>query len=123
MKSRPPAKILLIGYDPALAYLVSRFGQRSGHVIVETPGIPSAHDVCRMRPQAILFPSIERLEAAQSLIAELANCDISVLVCSSATDEPRARELGADHCLWHPLTYDGFLAALPMARASSAVDS
>ncbi len=123
MKSASPSKLLLIGNDPALAYLVSRYAERSGHDIALMQSIPSALEVCGMRPAAILFPSLEKLEAAQSLISELVNCDIPVMVCSSATDEARARELGADQCLWHPLTYDGFLAALPAAGASSSIDS
>jgi orotidine-5'-phosphate decarboxylase len=76
--------------------------------------------VCNQQPVAILFPSIERLEAAQSLIADLTNCDIPILVCSSIADEARARELGADYCLLHPLTYDGFMAALVATRAPNA---
>jgi hypothetical protein len=57
---------------------------------------------------------MERLEAAQSFIQDLVNCEIPVLVWSSVADETQARELGADHCLTQPLTYDGFLAALQL---------
>jgi CheY-like chemotaxis protein len=123
VKSAARAKLLLIGNDPALAYLVSRFAERSGHDIALMQSLPPAQEVCGLRPAAILFPSLEMLEAAQSLISELADCDIPVMVCSSTIDEARARELGADHCLWHPLTYDGFLAALPAVGASNSIDS
>jgi CheY-like chemotaxis protein len=113
------SKILVIGDDAPLAYLIGRYAERSGHDVTLMQSVPSAEEVRSLRPGAILFPSIERLEVAQPLIADLANCDIPVLVCVSITDEARARDLGADHCLLHPLTYDGFLAALPAARASS----
>jgi hypothetical protein len=68
-----------------------------------------------MKPATILFTSIESLEAAQLLVTGLANCDIPVLVCCSVADEARVRELGADHCLLHPLTYEGFHKVLAAA--------
>jgi CheY-like chemotaxis protein len=119
VKPAAQSRILVIGDDAPLAYLIGRYAERSGHDITLMQSVPSAEEACSLRPVAILFPSIEGLETAQTLIADLANCDIPVLVCVSITDEARARELGADHCLLHPLTYDGFLAALPAARASS----
>jgi DNA-binding response OmpR family regulator len=107
-------KIILIGGNETLAYLIGRFAERSGTELTLLPTAPTAEEACRLRPAVILFASIERLEAAQSLISELANCEIPVLVCSSVADETRAREMGADHCLAQPLTYDGFLAAMPL---------
>jgi CheY-like chemotaxis protein len=122
---KPPSRgmIVVIGSDLLLTYLVERYAEQSGHDVALMQTAPSSEEVCSLRPVAILFPSLERLEAAQPLIADLANCDIPILVCSSTTDAARARELGADHCLLHPLTYDGFLAALPAARASSGTTS
>jgi CheY-like chemotaxis protein len=117
MNSSSPSKILMIGNDTALTYLVGRYAERSGYAIATLPTVPSAEEVCQQQPLALLFPSIERLDAAQSLVAQLSQCDIPVLVCSSIADEPRARELGADYCLLHPLTYDGFLAALAATKA------
>jgi DNA-binding response OmpR family regulator len=117
MKSSPPSKILMIGNDMALTYLVGRYADRSGYTIATLQTVPSAEEVCKQQPVALLFPSIERLGAAQSLIAELSQCDIPILVCSSIADEARARELGADYCLLHPLTYDAFLAALAATKA------
>ena len=117
MKPSSPSKILMIGNDTALTYLVGRYAERSGHDMATAQAVPSAEEVCNQQPVAIFFPSIERLEAAQSLIADLTNCDIPILVCSSIADEARARELGADYCLLHPLTYDGFMAALAATRA------
>ena len=115
MKPSSPAKILIMGNDTALTYLVGRYAERSGYDTVTAPAVPPVEAVCSQQPAAIFSPSIERLEAAQSLVAALSNYDIPILVCSSVADEVRARELGADYCLFHPLTYDGFMATLVAA--------
>ena len=118
MESSPQSTILMFGNDSGLAYLIGRYAQQSGYGITSLPVIPLAQEVVALKPVAILFTSIESLEAAQLLVTGLENRDIPVLVCSSVTDQARARELGADHCLLHPLTYDGFhnvLAAIGMA--------
>jgi DNA-binding response OmpR family regulator len=120
MKPSSPSKILMIGNDTPLTYLVARYADRSGYAIATLQTVPSAEEVCKQQPVALLFPSIERLDAAQSLIAELSQCDIPILVCSSVADEARARELGADGCLLHPLTYNAFLAALAATKAPGA---
>jgi len=117
VKPSSQPKILLIGSDTSLTYLIGRYAERGGYRIIVLTTRPSAEKVRASKPLAVLFPSVESLEAAQPLISDLANWDIPVMVCSSVTDELRARELGADHCLLHPLTYDGFLAALAAARA------
>lgn len=119
MKPSSQSKILMIGNDTALTYLIGRYAERSGHDIATMQTVPSVTEVCNLHPAAIVFPSVENLEAAQLLITDLANFDIPVLVCLSVADEARARELGADQCLLHPLTYDGFLAALAAAKAPS----
>jgi CheY-like chemotaxis protein len=110
----PPSssKIIFIGNDMTLSYLIGRYAEQGGYEFTLLSSMPPAKEVCDLRPVVILFSSLEQLEAAQSLIQDLANCEIPVLVCSSVTDETRARELGADHCLTQPLTYDGFLAVL-----------
>jgi CheY-like chemotaxis protein len=118
MKPPSPPKILIVGNDTALTYLVGRYAERSGYDMVAAPSVPSAEEIRKQRPAAIFFPSIESLEAAQSLVVALTNDDIPILVCSSAADEMRAYELGADYCLLHPLTYDGFMAALAATKVS-----
>lgn len=108
------SRIMFIGNDATLTYLIGRYAEQGGYELTQISTMPSAQEVCDLHPAAILFPSMERLEAAQSLIQDLANCEIPVLVCSSVADETRAREMGADHCLTQPLTFDGFLAALQL---------
>jgi len=116
MEPSPQLRILMLGNDPALSYLIGRYAYQSGYAMTSMQVVPLAAEVCAQKPTAILFTSVESLEAAQLLIAGLANCDIPVLVCSSLADEARARELGADQCLLHPLTYDGFYRALTATK-------
>jgi hypothetical protein len=73
-----------------------------------------------MGPAAVWFASLETLEAFQPLNAALANCDIPLVVCSSVADELRARELGADYCVLHPLTYPDFVTALSAIGVAGA---
>jgi DNA-binding response OmpR family regulator len=113
-------RIVMIGDNSWLAYLIERYAGRSGHPFTALQAIPPAEEIGASRPVAVVFPTVESLEAAQPLIAGLASWDVPVLVCSSIADELRARELGADHCLVHPLTYEGFLAALAAASRLSA---
>lgn len=107
----------MIGADTALAYLIGRYAEQSGCGIAMMQTVPSVAEVCSLQPSALLFLSFENLGAAQLLLADLGNCDIPVLVCSSVADEARARELGADYCLLHPLTYDSFRAVLATTKA------
>jgi len=114
MPSRSPV-ILLIGNDAALTYLIERYAERSGYQVRIQPTVPPSTGSNDVQPAAVLFLSIENLEAAQVQIVNLSNSEIPLLVCSSINDQSRAHELGVDHCLVHPLTYDGFLAALAAA--------
>jgi CheY-like chemotaxis protein len=112
-----PSEILVIGRDSSLTYLIGRYAEQGGYRITAPEAVPSVEEIGAAKPVAILFPALENLEQAQPLVAELASGEIPILVCSSLADEPRARELGADHCLLHPLTYDGFLAVLTTVKA------
>ncbi|HVN16886.1 MAG TPA: hypothetical protein VMT73_14180 [Anaerolineales bacterium] len=116
------SKIILIGNDTTLAYLIGRYAERSDHDVIILQNIPAIEEVRGLRPLAILFSSLDGLEAAQTLVAGLAAHDILILVCSSLSDEVRARELGADHYLPHPLTYDSFLTALTTVKTSAKRD-
>jgi len=73
-----------------------------------------------MQPAAVWLPSLETLEAFQPLKSTLTNFNIPVVVCASVADEARARELGADYCLLHPVTYGDFLNALAATGAAPA---
>ena len=106
------SRIMLIGNDTTLTYLIRRYAEQGGYELTLLSTAPSGDEACDLKPAAILFTSIEQLEAAQSLVKDLTNCDIPVLVYSSAADEMRAQEIGADRCLTQPLTYESFLESL-----------
>ncbi len=104
--------IFLIGNDAMLAYLLRRYAEQSGCQILMRDIAPTIGDMEQFQPAAIIFASIEQLQADQLFVDALSTREIAVLVCASVADEARARELGADECLLHPLTYDHFWATL-----------
>ena len=104
--------ILLVGKDEALNYLLGRFAEQSECDLASVPKIISAQEIIEGPPKAIIFLSMEYLEAAQSLTEELMGLETPILVCAAVADEARARDLGADQCLLHPITYKGFQTAL-----------
>jgi DNA-binding response OmpR family regulator len=110
--------ILLIGRDRTLRYLLARFAEHSGYQWKVSADKVSTSEITASNPAVVIFLSIEFLDTDQSLVTELANLDAPILVCSSVLEEARARKLGADYCLLHPLTYDGFQAALAKVTAS-----
>ncbi|MCG2783748.1 MAG: hypothetical protein L6461_01440 [Anaerolineae bacterium] len=110
--------LLLIGSDSMLSYLLRRFADRSGYrVFVFEKSLP-AQKINALA--GVVFLSIEQLEKFQTMVEEFTNHDIPILVCSSVADEARARELGADYCLFHPLTYDNFSAVIDSASVLDA---
>lgn len=104
--------ILLVGNDDALSYLLGRFAEQSEYELSAVSGIPSVQIITDIQPKAIIFLSMKHLEAAQSLVTELTGIETPMIVCSAVADEARARELDADLCLHHPITYDNFQHAL-----------
>lgn len=121
MASVPPV-ILLIGHDPALAHLLERYAQRAGYELC-TQTAAALPDAATARLDAVIFASIEELEAAQAVVGHWNRAEFALLVCAAVNDEVRARELGADHCLLHPLTYNGFVAAVAETLAALATRS
>ncbi len=108
--------ILLMGTDSDLGYLLGRFAEQGEYRLRIVSETISIRDVTTADPMAIIFPSTDVLDQSQALVAELTSLDVPIIVCSSLTDEARARELGADSCLLHPMTYDGFQNALAIAN-------
>jgi len=109
--SAPPT-LLVIGNDAMLVYLLKRYAEKSGCQMLQRALAPTVAELRQLKPEAIIFSALELLQAAQSLVEDLSIHELLVLVCASVADEVRARELGADACLFHPLTYDNFCAAL-----------
>lgn len=117
LKEQPT--ILLIGNDATLSYLLGRFAERSGHSLKIHLENSSVEQVTAVNPAVIVFLSTEILETFQKLVVDLADLDFPIMVCSSVADEAKARELGADYYVLHPLVYDDFQTALMHAGASS----
>src|SRR3970040_576470 len=114
-KQRP---ILLIGADSQLDYLLQRYAERSGCHLTTSQAILPVGEMVALQPALIIFLSLELLETAQELVEQLVTHDIPIAACASAAGEARARELGADYCLLHPVTYDNFQAALTAPSGS-----
>ena len=117
MNSKTRRTILLVGDDATLRYLLSRFVEESKCVLAVVSVIPSVEEITELNPKAIIFLSTENLEVAQTLMMELTGIEAPIIVCSAVADEARAREMGADRCLFHPITYDSFQNALEVASA------
>lgn len=121
--SKQPVKqpaLVIFGGNSSFNYLIQRYAARIGYTLTVTPSASSAESICRLSPEAVIFPSIASLEEAQLLTAGLVDCDIPIIVCSSTADQIRARQLGADYCLLHPLVYDNFSLVLGAIRAQKA---
>lgn len=118
MNSKTRHTILLVGKDATLGYLLGRFVEESKWALAVLPVITSVQEITEINPRAIIFLSTELLEKAQPLVVELASLEMPIVVCSSVADEAKSRELGADYCLLHPITYDGFQNVLAIANPS-----
>lgn len=112
VQSKNSSTILLIGSDRTLGYLLKRYAERSGYRLVAREKVPSVSEIMPIDPVVIVFLSTEILETTQVLVRQLASLDALIMLCSSVSDEAKARELGADYCLVHPLTYDAFQSVL-----------
>src|SRR5512145_1307326 len=113
MAATPPqSTILVVGNDAMLSYLLRRYTEQSGQAITFYEKLPSLDAFDRQQPAAIIFLSIEQLREAQGLMEAPAWHEIPILVCAAVAEEAQTRELGADACLLHPLTYENFLAAI-----------
>jgi hypothetical protein len=116
LKARPT--ILLIGNDTTLNYLLGRFAERNGNQLTMNLENLSIKQIELANPAVIIFTSTELLATNRALVEGLSSLDILIMVCSSVAEEGRARELGADHCLLHPLTYHDFQTAIALASTT-----
>ena len=116
--SRPT--ILLVGDDEALTYLIERYGERSGFRVQVERTPANVADVAVGDPAVVWLSSLDVLAAVRPRETGLIGDDAPVVVCSSVADDRRARELGADYAVLHPLTYPDFLAALSAVGITSA---
>ena len=110
MKDDVQPVILLVGGQGTLSYLLGRFAEHCGYQLIVDSF--SVNALAAIQPAVMIFLSTGLLEMAQSVTADLSSVDIPIIVCGSATDQAKAKNLGADYCLLHPLTYDDFQTAL-----------
>jgi hypothetical protein len=116
--------MLLIGGDESMSYLLARYAESIGLSVTPATSIRMAQFSGR-KPCAIWFSSLEAFVGAGP-VADIGRTDVPLLVCSATGDEERARELGADYFLVHPLTYRDFVAALDalgITQLSATADS
>ena len=93
-------------------YLLERYARRGGYRLHVHRSEPTVEAVRSARPAVVWFPSLQSLEELRPRERGLVSEDAPLIVCASKGDELRARELGADRCALHPLTYPEFLSAL-----------
>lgn len=115
--------IILVGNDERLVYLLQRFIEQSECQLIPWLAIPSAAEITRILPSVIVFSTIDLLEAAQPLLDLTTEHEIPIMVCTSVAGEAHARELGADECLFHPLTLNHFKAALTGICPAESIES
>jgi hypothetical protein len=117
MNSNSLRTILLIDNDTTLSYLFGRFAERGGCQLIVISGITSIEEIRTFNPTVIIFSSTELLDKAHTVGVELTSLETPIIVCTSVTEEAKAKELGADYCMLHPLIYDDFQNALAYAAA------
>src|SRR4051812_24752765 len=114
---QPPYPIaLLIDNDPAFAYLIERYAQRSGYVVARAADVRTARVAIRhVRPVLallnMLLPALASRTDALALKTDLADYDIPLVGYSAIVDHTRVRELGIDYYLLKPMLYDDFAFA------------
>lgn len=97
--------ILLVAPDDELRYLMERYASRGGFELrlsVDGDG----------PPVAVWMSSVQAVETMRPREQGLVSEDTPLIVIAPEADEARARELGADHRVGQPFTYQDFLAAL-----------
>jgi DNA-binding response OmpR family regulator len=114
---RSTVKILLVGSDARLAYLLGRYAEQTGLDVVMVESLPSIIELMGIEPSAIIFASIEAIRESESMIVEINELDIQVVVCAAIGDEAAAREIGADVCMFHPINFENFCLALNLDYA------
>ena len=120
MDPKTQRTILLMGSDANLGYLLGRLAEQNEYQLTTAPEQVTVQDFVVANPVAVIVSSTELLDKKQMLIGEMSSLEIPIIVCSSVNDQARARELGADYCLLHPITYDDFRSALANVTAPKA---
>lgn len=119
-KSHDYRQVLLVSNDSRLSYLLKRYADQCGLTLDSTPTLPVREEIRKIDPDFIIFSSLEVLRDSRAWMGRFGDGEIPLLVCSAIGEEAAARELGADHCIFHPLTYESFCSALTASGGTRA---
>jgi len=112
--------VLIVGGDSAMHYLLKRYAEQMGLSTRVVKTLLDIETIRKSETAAVIFSSVESLEGERILVAQFTNLDIPIIVCSSAFEQIKTIELGADYCLLHPLVFDNFSSILSMALKMEA---
>jgi CheY-like chemotaxis protein len=109
--------ILLIDDDSEFAYLIDRYGAESGCQIEHVTTVDEALNLLRIHPSDafllnLLLPSEDSWRFLQLIKKDGILKNIPGIVFSAIRDEERAMTAGANFCLWKPIMFSDFVAAL-----------
>lgn len=109
--------ILLISDDSQFIYLIARYGNRCGALVISASTLHAVlAQIQQARPALMVLDGLlsppEGWHILRALKAEPGTSAIPVALASAVGDEARAWEEGADYWLAQPVLYDDFLAVL-----------
>ena len=113
-------KLLLIADHPQLIYLIRRYAEQSGCLVLDDGRLDRALELARReRPAMVLLylmPDVhDDWSSLRRLRSALAPYGIPITIISAIADEARARDEGAAYWLWQPVMFADFRAALALA--------
>ncbi len=108
---------LVIGNDARLFYLLNRYAHLSGLELTSSLPAAAMTEIQKINPAYLIFSSLDTMKECHNWLANLNDREIKIIVCTAVGEEAAAREMGADDCMFHPLTYASFCTALGLNRA------
>lgn len=113
--------LLLITTHPQLCYLIQRYGQHSGCVVIAAATVEAGLScIGELRPAMVLLhllPSHGGWSMLRHLREQPMLHQIPITIIAADVDEARARAEGAAYWLWQPVMYGDFQDALVAAAA------
>ncbi|MEW6179900.1 MAG: hypothetical protein AB1522_08230 [Chloroflexota bacterium] len=120
--STPQTRALVIGNDSRLLYLLNRYARLSGLELISSTTTAALAEINNANPAFLIFSSLDALKECHNWLASLNDREIKIIVCTAIGEEATARELGADQCIFHPLTYSDFCSALGVNLAGHGLN-
>ncbi len=115
-------QVLLIEDDPQFVYLIQRYADTSGCLLLHASSFDQALALARQeRPNLILLelasPNANSSQILHALKADPFTCRIPVFLCSTNEAILAESEEQADGCLLKPVMYQDFVTALQTHRS------